>query len=151
MQPNRGAKFPYSPRGLSGPLRKRGDLAQRPAFSARDKRRRHKKTRGTAGLRGWFSLPCGKGKTRWLGRLDSNQRMAVPKTAALPLGDAPTRNPIKGLRRPKTIGVFAPQASPFLPQKPALLGLWTVFYKFLPTIIQNRYIYLNQKPVLRKG
>ena len=26
---------------------------------------------------------------RWLGRLDSNQRMAVPKTAALPLGDAP--------------------------------------------------------------
>ena len=25
-----------------------------------------------------------------LGRLDSNQRMAVPKTAALPLGDAPT-------------------------------------------------------------
>jgi site-specific DNA recombinase len=25
----------------------------------------------------------------WLGRLDSNQRMAVPKTAALPLGDAP--------------------------------------------------------------
>ncbi len=27
--------------------------------------------------------------TKWLGRLDSNQRMAVPKTAALPLGDAP--------------------------------------------------------------
>ena len=27
---------------------------------------------------------------RWLGRLDSNQRMAEPKTAALPLGDAPT-------------------------------------------------------------
>ena len=25
----------------------------------------------------------------WLGRLDSNQRMAVPKTAALPLGYAP--------------------------------------------------------------
>ena len=30
------------------------------------------------------SIGCG-----WLGRLDSNQRMAVPKTAALPLGDAP--------------------------------------------------------------
>ena len=27
---------------------------------------------------------------RWLGRLDSNQGMAVPKTAALPLGYAPT-------------------------------------------------------------
>ena len=26
----------------------------------------------------------------WLGRLDSNQGMAVPKTAALPLGYAPT-------------------------------------------------------------
>ena len=26
----------------------------------------------------------------WLGRQDSNLRMAVPKTAALPLGDAPT-------------------------------------------------------------
>lgn len=28
-------------------------------------------------------------RCEWLGRLDSNQRMAVPKTAALPLGDAP--------------------------------------------------------------
>jgi len=27
----------------------------------------------------------------WLGREDSNLRMAVPKTAALPLGDAPMR------------------------------------------------------------
>ena len=27
---------------------------------------------------------------RWLGRQDSNLGMAVPKTAALPLGDAPT-------------------------------------------------------------
>ena len=27
--------------------------------------------------------------TEWLGWLDSNQRMAVPKTAALPLGDTP--------------------------------------------------------------
>jgi hypothetical protein len=26
---------------------------------------------------------------KWLGREDSNLRMAVPKTAALPLGDAP--------------------------------------------------------------
>jgi hypothetical protein len=30
-------------------------------------------------------------KRRWLGREDSNLRMAVPKTAALPLGDAPMR------------------------------------------------------------
>ena len=29
-------------------------------------------------------------RRNWLGRLDSNQRMAVPKTAALPLGYAPT-------------------------------------------------------------
>jgi hypothetical protein len=29
-------------------------------------------------------------RERWLGRLDSNQGMAVPKTAALPLGYAPT-------------------------------------------------------------
>ncbi len=29
----------------------------------------------------------------WLGRLDSNQRMAIPKTAALPLGYAPTGRP----------------------------------------------------------
>ena len=28
-------------------------------------------------------------RKNWLGRLDSNQRMAVPKTAALPLGYAP--------------------------------------------------------------
>ena len=28
-------------------------------------------------------------KSGWLGRLDSNQGMAVPKTAALPLGYAP--------------------------------------------------------------
>ncbi len=28
----------------------------------------------------------------WLGRLDSNQRMAIPKTAALPLGYAPTQS-----------------------------------------------------------
>ena len=27
---------------------------------------------------------------RWLGRQDSNLRMTVPKTVALPLGDAPT-------------------------------------------------------------
>jgi hypothetical protein len=29
-------------------------------------------------------------KDSWLGRQDSNLGMAVPKTAALPLGDAPT-------------------------------------------------------------
>ena len=31
-----------------------------------------------------------KDKTDWLGRQDSNLRMPVPKTGALPLGDAPT-------------------------------------------------------------
>jgi hypothetical protein len=31
------------------------------------------------------------GHTSWLGRQDSNLGMAVPKTAALPLGDAPSR------------------------------------------------------------
>ena len=31
------------------------------------------------------------GGTGWLGRQDSNLGMAVPKTAALPLGDAPPR------------------------------------------------------------
>ena len=31
-------------------------------------------------------LPC----VSWLGRQDSNLRMAVPKTAALPLGDSPS-------------------------------------------------------------
>ena len=29
-------------------------------------------------------------ETEWLGRQDSNLRMAAPKAAALPLGDAPT-------------------------------------------------------------
>lgn len=37
---------------------------------------------------GLFSC-LGKQVTRWLGRLDLNQRMPVPKTGALPLGDAP--------------------------------------------------------------
>ena len=32
-----------------------------------------------------------KNREKWLGREDSNLRMAVPKTAALPLGDAPMR------------------------------------------------------------
>jgi hypothetical protein len=33
----------------------------------------------------------------WLGRKDSNLRMADPKSAALPLGDAPT--PAQAIRR----------------------------------------------------
>ena len=33
--------------------------------------------------------PVDKWQKRWLGRQDSNLRMAVPKTAALPLGDTP--------------------------------------------------------------
>ncbi len=42
-------------------------------------------------LRKPFDLFVNLGECKeWLGRLDSNQRMAVPKTAALPLGDAPT-------------------------------------------------------------
>jgi hypothetical protein len=40
--------------------------------------------------------------TKWLGWLDSNQRMAVPKTAALPLGDTPKPENVhqKGALRP---------------------------------------------------
>jgi hypothetical protein len=39
-----------------------------------------------------FNLNIGvavKNNQIWLGRLDSNQRMTVSKTVALPLGDAP--------------------------------------------------------------
>lgn len=36
-------------------------------------------------------------KVSWLGRLDSNQRMTVSKTVALPLGDAPINIEIKFL------------------------------------------------------
>jgi hypothetical protein len=32
-------------------------------------------------------------KEKWLGCQDSNLGMAIPKTAALPLGDTPTRSP----------------------------------------------------------
>ena len=42
-----------------------------------------------AGLFDGFAHGRANLKTSWLGRLDSNQRMAEPKTAALPLGDAP--------------------------------------------------------------
>ncbi len=42
-------------------------------------------------------MPMHYGKLgKWLGRLDSNQGMAVPKTAALPLGYAPTRADRRG-------------------------------------------------------
>ena len=34
---------------------------------------------------------CAAAKLCWLGRQDSNLRMPVPKTGALPLGDAPWR------------------------------------------------------------
>src|SRR4029078_4117612 len=34
-------------------------------------------------------MACGKVAKCWLGRQDSNLRMPVPKTGALPLGDAP--------------------------------------------------------------
>jgi hypothetical protein len=37
----------------------------------------------------WAEL-CSNFEKDWLGRQDSNLGMAVPKTAALPLGDAPT-------------------------------------------------------------
>jgi hypothetical protein len=47
----------------------------------------------------------------WLGREDSNLRMAESKSAALPLGDAP---PAAGWTRPEradhSAGIFAPQA-----------------------------------------
>ncbi len=42
--------------------------------------------RGRTGIQ----KPMGSVTRLWLGRLDSNQGMAVPKTAALPLGYAPT-------------------------------------------------------------
>ena len=35
---------------------------------------------------------------RWLGRQDSNLRMPVPKTGALPLGDAPAGVPAGALK-----------------------------------------------------
>ena len=38
---------------------------------------------------GLWSAACMRARVNWLGRLDSNQGMAVPKTAALPLGYAP--------------------------------------------------------------
>ena len=40
------------------------------------------------------------GAESWLGRLDSNQGMAVPKTAALPLGYAPSTGEIQRVQRP---------------------------------------------------
>jgi hypothetical protein len=46
----------------------------------------------------------------WLGRQDSNLRMAAPKAAALPLGDAPTcpvgaraYNGARGSAKPETV------------------------------------------------
>ncbi len=50
---------------------------------------------------------------RWLGREDSNLRMAAPKAAALPLGDSPvrtTRNPkrIRGFVIPRRQSAGAP-------------------------------------------
>ena len=46
-------------------------------------------------------LPMSPGRTQsiWLGRQDSNLGMAVPKTAALPLGDAPAVRPRRKARR----------------------------------------------------
>ena len=43
-----------------------------------------------AGDTGPSTSYVGTHRSRWLGRQDSNLRMAVPKTAALPLGDAPS-------------------------------------------------------------
>ena len=37
--------------------------------------------------------PDGTASEGWLGRQDSNLRMPVPKTGALPLGDAPAVSP----------------------------------------------------------
>jgi hypothetical protein len=45
------------------------------------------------GLCGYASRSSPKASEGWLGRQDSNLGMAVPKTAALPLGDAPMRRP----------------------------------------------------------
>ena len=39
----------------------------------------------------WKMDEDGRTFTKWLGREDSNLRMAAPKAAALPLGDSPIR------------------------------------------------------------
>ena len=57
----------------------------------------------------------------WLGRQDSNLGMAVPKTAALPLGDAPMRRsraPSYRTRRQSTIGGRRRMAAPEVPCGP---------------------------------
>ena len=41
-------------------------------------------------LRHYATIPAYLVVATWLGREDSNLRMSVPKTDALPLGDAPT-------------------------------------------------------------
>jgi hypothetical protein len=60
------------------------------------------------GLLGDILSPRVKPVTRWLGRQDSNLGMAVPKTAALPLGYAPTKTAISGHRRVK-LSEFTPE------------------------------------------
>lgn len=55
-------------------------------------RKKLNRTKNTpANYRGeWYSLSLpGVVYSIWLGRQDSNLRMLVPKTSALPLGDAP--------------------------------------------------------------
>ena len=47
--------------------------------------------RANSGVCGQYSLVCVERVTRWLGCQGSNLGMAIPKTAALPLGYTPTR------------------------------------------------------------
>ena len=47
---------------------------------------------------GFKPLPGRLGKECWLGRQDSNLRMPVPKTGALPLGYAPAVECLEGSR-----------------------------------------------------
>ena len=76
--------------------------------------------------RGWYCRAsprqlryvCWNRPTRWLGRQDLNLRMPVPKTGALPLGDAPAGGPSMRGRRaysrrcaPRKPQLRAPRAS----------------------------------------
>jgi hypothetical protein len=54
----------------------------------------------------------------WLGRQDSNLRMPIPKTGALPLGDAP-----KHLRATGPIAALWPKAIPSIDDFDPMMGI----------------------------
>ena len=59
------------------------------------------------------------GKEGWLGWQDSNLRMAVPKTAALPLGYTPAGAALYSALFPNVKGALQKLQSSFLPSKSA--------------------------------